>query len=211
MDRAVEADHMVQRPGLVDEAGQAFELVRACEEHARPTVAKHEANLVGGQHDVDRVHYGRGLQSAVVGDDPLPPVRRVQRHTVAGDDTTVDESRSDPVRQLVELCVGEAAGRRDQRDLVGTARGRQGQDLAGSVEELSHAGASSWRVAASAPGGSRRVIDILVIVRVGRGTRHPHLEGPAIAVTSGSRGLERDLQPRHGPAVVAVADIEPPT
>ena len=76
---------------------------------ARAGVLDDVADLVGREHHVDRDHDGAGLRDAVVGDEPLPAVRAVQRHPVAGLHAVGHEAVRGAVRQRVEVVERERA------------------------------------------------------------------------------------------------------
>ena len=84
LDRLVaEHDRLETRdPG----AERRLDLLRTADQRLRATVPGHVHDLGRRQHDVDGIDDGTRLQHAVVADDPLPRVRRVERHAIARSD-----------------------------------------------------------------------------------------------------------------------------
>ncbi len=121
------------------EAGHAgFErglnLLRAADQGFRPAVLGHIGDLGRGQHHVDRVDHGAGLQRAVVADDPLPGIRRIERHPVAGPDAEPDEARRERARQIVEVAKAERASLDHERGPVAEGARRVREHLSKGIE-----------------------------------------------------------------------------
>lgn len=116
-------------------------------------VAQHERQLLRGQHHVDRVDDRARLQRPVVGDDPLPPVLRVERHRPARLDAAARGPGRDAVAQCVQLTEPEGAGGRHQRRLVAVPRRAGTQDLARTVHSSSPSKSGRAELAASRPRG----------------------------------------------------------
>ena len=121
-------------------AERRLELLRTADQRLRATVPGHIHDLGRRQHDVDGIDDGTRLQHAVVADDPLPRVRRVERHTIARSDTEPHEAGRECARQRVELVERERPVADHQRAPVAKALGRRGQHLRKRSE---HRGPSS--------------------------------------------------------------------
>ena len=137
LDRLVaEHDRLETRdPG----AERRLDLLRTADQRLGATVLGHIDDLRRRQHDVDGIDDGTRLQHAVVADDPLPRIRRVERHAVARRDAEPHQARRECARQLVELGERERLVADHQRALVAKALGGAGQHL----RERSEQGSSS--------------------------------------------------------------------
>ena len=96
-------------------------------------VAQHERQLRRGEHDVHRVDDRPGLERAVVGDDPLPAVLRVEGHRLPMPQPPRVQRRRDAVALVVQLAIGHRPGRGHECDLVAEPRGDLRQQLAETV------------------------------------------------------------------------------
>ena len=132
---------MAVRP-LTPAASARRDFVRAADQRLRAAVPGHVGDLGRRQHHVDRIDYGAGLQRAIVADDPLPRVRRIERHAVARLDAEPDEARGKRTRQFVELSKTERPSFDSQRGPVAERARRVRKNLSEGIE---HGGPLSFR------------------------------------------------------------------
>jgi len=92
-------------------------------------IADDEADFGGCQHHVERVHHGAHLEDAVVGDDPLPAIARIERHAVARLDAHGLEGIGEAAGERVDLRETEPAPLEDERGRAAEPRGGHGGDL----------------------------------------------------------------------------------
>ena len=110
------------------------DLVRAADQRLRPAIPGDVCDFGRRQHHVDRIDHGARLQRAVIADDPLPGIRRVERDAVAGPDPHLYETHSERVRQIVELAKAEGPPVDHERCPVAESAHRMGEDLSKGIE-----------------------------------------------------------------------------
>ncbi len=88
------------------------------DEDLRPAVAQVECHLRRLEQRVQRHHHGAGLQDPEVGDQELRDVRQLQGYRVSRLDASRLQLASKPVRQLVQLTVGQLAAIVDNDRLI---------------------------------------------------------------------------------------------
>ncbi len=122
--------------GQARDAGveRRLDLFRAADERLGATVARDVGHFGRRQHDVDGIDHGTGLERAVVADDPLPGVGRIERHTVARTHREPDQMGCQRARELVQLAETEGSATGHERHLVTEAPRSGGQHLSERVE-----------------------------------------------------------------------------
>ena len=101
------ARHSTGRQKRQGRAPSGMPLSLAATSTRRPGIRDDVADLLDGEHRTDRIHHGTGLGDRVVGDEPLPAVRSVQRDPVTGLHADRDETVGDTVRHRVQLREAE--------------------------------------------------------------------------------------------------------
>ena len=78
------------------------------------------ADLVLPVHGTDRVGHGADLRRRAMNDQPLGPVRQLDRDDIARTDALLQEAARGAMREPVQVLVGETPSAVDDGELVAT-------------------------------------------------------------------------------------------
>jgi hypothetical protein len=126
--RASERHHLADRR-VPSDVKERLAFLGTDQDRARLAVARDEHDLLGGEHDVDRVDDRAEFGDCMVADKPFGGVQAIEGNPVAGRHPEPDQGIGEPVGIPLELGIGERALADHQRGLVTVARRRARQNL----------------------------------------------------------------------------------
>ena len=124
-----EDDDPGEAPGLLERQDRPRP-VGGGNQRLRAAILDHIGDLIGRQHDVDRIDDRAEPSDRVIAHHPFPAVLGVERHPVAGGHAQPRQPGGEPAGQVVDLRIGEAPPAENQRRAVAEPGRRLARDPA---------------------------------------------------------------------------------